>query len=147
MPTYDSPRTEIYIQPASAFGATTESTVWQTPAYPAPMSANYGFVRDIDVATPSADMVGTTTVPEITVGVSAGATEYARFRLGTTATAGYTTAQGPRRASRIASAYTGHVELSKARIPASANFFISRVAGTGGSPAGNAVSRVIIDWF
>lgn len=146
MPTYDIPRTEIYQQPASAFGATTESMRWFTPR------GMYGFVRDIDINI-TADMVGTTTVPEIAVGTAQGNNEYARFRLGTAAGTGFTSAQGGRRASQVSGGlntfepFTGAVLLSRARIPTNAEFFISRVAGTGGTPAGNGTSRVIIDWF
>ena len=55
-----------------------------------------GFVRDLmcDVTT---SLVGTTTVPEIQVGISSGDTTYGRYRLGSTAILGYGT--GPRRAS------------------------------------------------
>lgn len=151
MPTYDNPQTEEYVAVSSAFGAATESKKFIGP------KGKVGYVRDIDVDI-SADMVGTTTVPEIAVGASQGAAEYARFRLGTTAILGYTSAAGPRRASQVGNAlvpqkglafedFVGHVKLGTARIPADTAFFISRVAGVGGAPAGTATSRVIIDWF
>jgi hypothetical protein len=150
MTTYDDPIREIYVQPSSAFGATTESTQYMGP------KGKVGRVRDIDVYI-TATMVGTTTVPEICVGTSAGDPSYARFRLGTTAIAGYA-ATAPFRASVIGGNtiddgtpvyedYTGHVKLATAVIPADTAFFISRVAGTGGVPAGTGPSRVIIDWF
>jgi hypothetical protein len=113
-------------------------------------------VRDIDVYI-TASMVGTTTVPEICVGSSQGDASYARFRLGTAVGTGYA-ATAPRRASVVGGFtledgtpvyedYTGHVKMATAVIPADTAFFISRVAGTGGSPAGTGSSRVIIDWY
>lgn len=150
MPTYDAPIQETYFQPSSAFGATTESTQHMGP------KGKKGLVRDIAVYL-TATCVGTTTVPEICVGSSQGDASYARFRLGTAAGTGYA-ATAPFRASVIAGNtaqddtpvyedYTGHVKLATAYIPADTAFFISRVAGTGGSPAGTGSSRVIIDWF
>lgn len=148
---YDQPQTETYIQASSAFGATTESQRYIGPP------GKKGYVRDIDVD-PTANMVGTTTVPEITVGASQGASEYARFRLGTTAILGYTSAAGPRRATQVSNRkktfddFAGHVKLSQDNVPATVipadtAFFISRVAGTGGVPAGTGTSRVTIDWY
>lgn len=152
---YEHPRTEIYQQPSSAFGATTESAQYRGP------KGMKGQVRDICVYLTAA-AVGTTTVPEIAVGTAAGLSEYARFRLGTTAIAGYATFPAPYRASVIAGDsqygfslledFAGHVKMSAAYtpaayIPADAIFFISRVAGTGGSPAGTGSSFVIVDWF
>lgn len=147
---YDNPLREVYVQPSSAFGATTEIQTYVGP------KGLTGLVRDIDIDI-TADMVGTTTVPEIDVGSGSGLTEYARFRLGTTAVAGYTTAQGAsRRATVVAGKrfgqdcayqdYAGHVMLATARIPADTPFVITRKAGTGGVPAGTGRSRVIIDW-
>lgn len=146
---YDNPQTEYYSQPSSAFGATTESTRFMGP------KGKIGYVRDIDVFL-SADAVGTTSVPEISVGATQGSAEYARFRLGTTAILGYTAAAGPRRATQVANAnpatglafedFPGHVKLGTARIPADTGFYISRVAGVG-TPAGTGSSRVIIDWM
>lgn len=147
---YEQPRTEVYIQPSTAFGATTETQTYIGP------KGRTGYVRDIDIDI-TADMVGTTTVPEIDVGSASGLVEYARFRLGTTAVAGYTVAQGAsRRASQVAlnnfgsslyEDYTGHVKMATARIPADTAFVITRKAGTGGAPAGTGRSRVIIDWL
>jgi hypothetical protein len=150
MPFYDEPIREVYVQPSSAFGATTESTQFMGP------KGKKGLVRDIDVYL-TATCVGTTTVPEICVGTSQGNAAYGRFRLGTTAIAGYA-ATAPFRATVVGGNttqddstsyedYAGHVMLGTAYIPADTAFFISRVAGTGGSPAGTGSSRVIIDWF
>lgn len=148
---YETPQTETYVQPASSFGATTESQRYIGPL------GKTGYVRDIDIDI-TADMVGTTTVPEISVGTAQGANEYGRFRLGTAVGAGYTTAGGPRRATQVSrgaklfSDFPEHVKLTRdnvlgSRIPADTPFFISRVAGVGGTPAGAGRSRVIIDWF
>jgi hypothetical protein len=79
-----------------------------------------GFVRDIQVEVTTA-VVGTTTVPEIDVGISSGDFTYGRYRLGTTASNGY--AVGMHRAGteqllvaltnagRQVSDYAGHVVL------------------------------------
>ena len=146
---YDNPQREIYSIPSGAFGATTAATKFVGPL------GKVGMVRDISVE-PTADMVGTTTVPEIAVGASSGAAEYARFRLGTAVGTGYTSAQGPRRARSLVvgnasppvlSDFTAHVALETLRIPADTAFFITGVAGVGGSPAGTARYEVTIDWF
>lgn len=150
MPNYDTPWRETYIAPSSAFGATTESQQYYGP------KGKKGLVVDIDVYI-TATMVGTTTVPEIVVGATSGASEYARFRLGTTATAGYA-ATAPFRASVVGGHtlqddtpvfedFTAHVKLRTALMPADTIFFITRVAGVGGTPAGTGPSRVIIEWF
>jgi hypothetical protein len=150
MPTYDMPQREEYVAVSSAFGATTESQQFMGP------KGKKGLVRDIDVYL-TATCVGTTTVPEICVGTSQGNSAYGRFRLGTAAGTGYA-ATAPFRASVVGGNttqddstsyedYAGHVMLGTAYIPADTAFFISRVAGTGGSPAGTGSSRVIIDWF
>lgn len=150
---YDRPQRETYYLPSGTYGATTASKTLIGPA------GKKGTVRDI-IMIPSADNVGTTTVPEITVGASAGATEYARFRLGTTAILGYTSAAGPRRARALtgnAAGYTGsappvlsdfagHVALETAKIPADTAFVISGKAGVGGTPAGTYEAYVIVDW-
>lgn len=148
---YDQPLTETYIQPSSAFGAATETQTYFGPR------GKVGYVRDIDVDI-TADMVGTTTVPEIMVGTASGLSEYARFRLGTTAIAGYTSAQGPRRAKQVSGGnntyadFSEHVKLGQSavaatRLPADTAFVITRKLGVGGAPAGTGRSRVIIDWF
>lgn len=148
---YDRPMVETYIQPSSAFGATTESQRYFGP------KGKKGHVIDIDVDI-TADMVGTTTVPEICVGTASADASYGRFRLGTAVGTGYTSAQGSRRATQVGGNavtddtpvyedFTGHVKLRTAYIPADTEFFISRVAGVGGSPAGTGRSRVMIVWF
>lgn len=148
---YDGPWPETYTQPSSAFGATTESQKYFGP------KGKKGLVIDIDVDI-TADMVGTTTVPEICVGTSQGDASYARFRLGTAVGTGYTSAGGSRRATQVGGNavlddtpvyedFTGHVKLRTTYIPADTEFFISRVAGTGGTPAGTGRSRVLIVWF
>jgi len=76
-----------------------------------------GFVRDMMVQV-GTSMVGTTSVPELQVGISQGDFTYGRYRLGTTITNGY--AIGSYRASaeaivgnppRLLSDYSGHVVL------------------------------------
>jgi hypothetical protein len=151
---YDTPDRKVYNMPSGAFGATTAATTFQGPP------GKVGYVRNIEVEV-SADMVGTTTVPEIDVGNASGDTSYARFRLGTTATAGYAAANTPFNAGKlVASApgntggvpralndYAGHIQLETARIPADTPFFITGKAGVGGTPAGTARYEVTIDWF
>lgn len=76
-----------------------------------------GFVRDLIVEV-TTSMVGTTTVPELQVGISSGDFTYGRYRLGTATATGYST--GPHRASceawtgnppRTLADFTGHVVL------------------------------------
>lgn len=155
---YDNPKTETYFFPSSAFGATTESRKILGP------KGKKGLVRDIRTYL-TADCVGTTTVPEINVGSAASVvgtlkTEYARHRLGTTAILGNTAAGTPYRARALTenaagrtggsppalNDFTGHVALETAYIPADTAFFITRVAGSGGSPAGTGITEVDIDW-
>lgn len=151
MPTYDTPWVEEYAQPSSAFGATTE-----TQAHIGPKGKR-GLVRDIEVDI-TADMVGTTAVPEIDVGLTSGSTEYARFRLGTAIGTGYLATSTARRATQVAgnggsaalpalSDYAGHVALATTYIPADTQFLITRKLGVGGTPAGTARSVVRIEWF
>lgn len=148
-PSYDMPKQEIYVSATGAFGATTASQSFIGP------KGKKGVVRDIEVLL-TADAVGTTTVPEVTVGSAAGLVEYGRFRLGTTATAGLAAASTPIRARaqvvgngllQTKSDFAGHVDLETAVIPADTAFVISGKAGTGGSPAGTGYHRVTIDWF
>jgi hypothetical protein len=155
MSTYDVPQRESYAFASAAYGATTASKTLVGPP------GKKGIVRDILMPAPTADLVGTTTVPEITVGASAGAVEYARFRLGTTAILGYTAAAGPRRARSLALAaqgntggippvlsdFAGHVALETLQIPADTAFVISGKAGVGGTPAGTFEFVVLIDWY
>jgi hypothetical protein len=154
---YDAPVRESYFFPSSAFGATTETQKIIGP------TGKKGLVRDI-ITDLSADAVGTTTVPEICVGATSGAVEYARHRLGTTAILGNTAAGTPYRASALVDGnpnepgaatlpgrqsldYSEHVVLEKAFIPADTAVFLTRKAGTGGAPAGTGRTQVIIEWF
>jgi hypothetical protein len=152
---YDSrPETEVLTFPAQIFGAASKSFNYVGPA------GRRGVVLDI-VADITADMAGATTVPEIDVGTTAGDASYAQFRLGTAAGAGYTAAQGVRRASQIvrtlgqpqstgvptASDFAGHVALETAFIPKDTPFVVTLKAGTGGAPSGTAHVYVHIKWF
>jgi|OM-RGC.v1.024170832 hypothetical protein len=150
---YDNPHREVYYLPSAAYGATTATKILKGPA------GKKGIVRDIVVLL-SADAVGTTTVPEVTVGSAAGLVEYARFRLGTSAVAGYAAANTPFRARALATAgpfpggippalsdYAGHIALETAQIPADTGFALSGKAGVGGSPAGTFEAYVHIDWY
>lgn len=148
---YDEPIREVYTMPSAAFGATTDSMKIIGP------KGKKGLVRDIEVDL-TANAVGTTSVPEINVGTASADFSYARFRLGTTAIAGYTSAASPYRASQIGGNtlidgtpvyedFAGHVKLSTAYIPADTAAVISRVLGVGGVPAGTGTTRVTIDWF
>jgi hypothetical protein len=146
---YHNAQRERYTIPSVAFGATTTSQVWKGPA------GKKGYVRDIIVYL-TADAVGTTTVPEVTVGSSAGDTTYARFRLGTAAGTGYTAAASPYRARNLVtgngaaqtlSDFTGHVSLETSAIPSDTAFYVSGKAGVGGTPAGTGIIHVDIDWF
>lgn len=148
MATYDAPIREVYTLPSSAFGATTATQSWIGP------QGRTGWVKDIEVLL-TADAVGTTTVPEIDVGTASGDVSYARFRLGTTATAGLAATSTPVRARTLVtgnptppvySDFTGHVALETARIPADTAFVITAKAGTGGTPAGTGIVRVTVEW-
>lgn len=155
---YDNPQKETYVFPSSAFGATTESRKFIGP------KGKKGLVRDIRTYI-TADMVGTTTVPEINVGTAASdagavVAEYARHRLGTTAILGNTAAGTPYRARAliagpantggvppVLSDFTAHVQLETIPIPADTAFFISRIKGAGGTPAGTGITEVDVEWF
>jgi len=146
---YENPISERFTLPSAAYGATTASQKIRGP------KGKIGYVRDITVI-PTADMVGTTTVPEVAVGATQGAAEYARFRLGTAVGTGYTAAQGVRRARPLATTTTtpptltdfaAHVQLETARIPADTDVFVSGVQGVGGTPAGTFVAYVDVEWF
>lgn len=155
---YDTPQKEVYVFPSSAFGATTESRQMKGP------KGKKGLVRDIRTYL-TADCVGTTTVPEINVGSAASdagavVAEYARHRLGTSAVAGNTAAGGPYRARAAVlsgkytagvplalSDFTDHIKLETAYIPADTAFYISRIKGAGGVPAGTGITEIEIDWF
>lgn len=143
------------------FGADNE-TVSYTLMLP---KGKKGVVRDIMIHITEA-MVGTTTVPEILVEATASALgavvgTYARFRLGTSATAGYTTSPAVRRASAYVTSYkevaaattpgkqstlfSEHVVLEKAYIPADTAFIITLLAGSGGTETGAGQVFVEID--
>lgn len=150
MPFYNDPITEEYFLPSAAFGATTDTARIVGP------KGRKGYVRDIMVDV-TASMVGTTTVPEINVGTTSGDSTYARFRLGTSATSGYTQT-AVYRASQVGGNtlvdgtpvfedFTGHVKMATAPIPADTTAVITRTAGVGGTPAGTGTVRVIVDWF
>ena len=138
--------TEYVTIPSSAFGAATSNHGVKGP------KGKRGIVRDIIVDLTAA-AVGTTTVPEVKVGASNGANEYARFRLGTSATAGYAAETYRARAlvtgnpvPPTLSDFAGHVALETADIPADTRAVISLTAGVGGTPAGTGRVTVIIDW-
>ena len=151
---YDNPQREVYVIPSSAFGAANEAVAFSPPP------GKTGVVRDISCEI-TADMVGTTTVPEIRVGNAAQDFSSARWRLGTTLILGNTAAATPYRATKLTqnapgrtggapptlNDFASHVALETARLPADTTFFISGTAGVGGTPAGTARREVIIDWF
>jgi hypothetical protein len=139
-----------------SFGATSQAYQLKGPP------GKKGLVKDILVSV-STTLVGTTTVPEVNVGTAlsdSGAivAEYARFRLGTTATAGYDTTSGAAlRARSLATTitstgkptltdYTAHILLETDYIPKDTAFFISLVKGVG-SAAGAGDVYVFIDWI
>ncbi len=150
---YDQAERIAYNVASSAFGAANEAIAFRGPP------GKVGIVRDM-TAEITADMVGTTTVPEIRVGNAAQDFSYARWRLGTTAILGNTAAGTPYRAKSLISGpgntggvppvlndFASHVALETARLPADTAFFISGTAGVGGVPAGIARREVFIDWF
>jgi hypothetical protein len=146
---YPHPQTEVYSTGSVAFGNSTTALNFIGPF------GKEGHVEDIIVDI-SADMVGTTTVPEIDVGTASGDASYAQYRLGTAAGTGYTAASTPKRASQEAwtgnppitlSDFANHVALNKARIPKNTAFVVTLKAGSGGSPAGTARVYVVIKWF
>ncbi len=169
--TYDVPLRERYtFPPANAFGATTASISYQGPP------GRKGLVRDI-IMRVSASMVGTTSVPEIRVGIAASSNEFARWLLGTTAILGLGT--GAYRARTLAAAQAGrtggkplfltdfahHICLEGndnagtvdsgyvgtsstfVYLKADTAFFITGIAGVGGGIAGTADVFVDIDWW
>jgi hypothetical protein len=135
---YDNGYVEEHVFNDTTFGATSVTHQIIGP------KGKVGFVRDImvDIAT---SLVGTTTVPEIDLGISSGDSTFGRYRLGQTAILGYTT--GQHRASteaitgnppRALADFTGHVILDGG--PLDANFRVQ----TGRIPAsGLPVSNVI----
>jgi hypothetical protein len=146
---YAQAQVEVITIPSSAFGATTATYNYIGP------KGREGHVEDI-VVDISANMVGTTTVPEVDVGTASGDATYARYRLGSSATSGYLASATPKRASQEAwtgnppitlSDFAGHVALNKARIPKDTAFVITLGAGVGGTPAGTGIVYVVIKWF
>jgi hypothetical protein len=168
MTSYDEPRRERYSLLGSAFGSGTVSRTFQGPP------GKQGLVRDIVIDVTTA-MVGTTSVPEMRVGTAASDNSFARWLLGTSATAGYGTGEFRARSlCQNAQGRTGskamqlndfahHIALEGndgsgtvgqaadangfAYLPADTAFFITGVAGVGGTPAGTADVYVDIDWF
>jgi hypothetical protein len=146
---YASPQVEVITIPSTAFGNSTATFNYIGP------KGREGHVDDIIVDI-SANMVGTTTVPEIDVGTTSGDTTYARYRLGSAAGTGYLASATPKRAQQeawtgnppiVLNDFAGHVALNTARIPKDTAFVITLKAGTGGSPAGTATIYVVIKWF
>lgn len=109
---YENPDVERYAWPEDAtFGGTGVTHQIIGPR------GKVGFVRDIIVEV-TTSLVGTTTVPEVMVGISSGDSTFGRYRLGTTAIAGY--GAGTHRASmepitgnppRTLADFAGHVVL------------------------------------
>src|ERR1700758_3556154 len=156
---YDTPQNERYqFVLGNAFGATTVSRTYQGPP------GKKGLVRDI-LATITAAMVGTTSVPEIRVGIAASDNAFARWLLGTTATAGLGTGafrarslcqnaagrtggipvqlndfanhiflEGNNNSGTVNATYTG-TATTFTFLPPDTAFFITGVAGVGGTPA------------
>lgn len=97
-----------------------------------------GFVRDISVDVAVA-LVGTTTVPEIDVGISSGDATFGRYRLGSTAILGY--GVGPHRAStepdvtgnppRTGAVYAGHVVLDGGPLDSNNRVPLGRIPQSG----------------
>jgi hypothetical protein len=145
---YDTPIVEVYESATGAFGTTTASKKYIGPP------GKRGVVRDIEVFA-TADFVGTTTVPEVAVGATQGSAEYARWRLGTAIGVGLTAAATPKRARSlvegnynppVSNDFASHVRLETAFIPPDTPFFVTGVAGVGGSPAGTGYHRVTVAW-
>lgn len=168
MTSYDEPLRLRYTIPGFAFGGSTLSKTFQGPP------GRKGLVRDIVMDVTTA-MVGTTTVPELRVGTAASDNSFARWLLGTAAGTGYGTgAFAARYLTGTAQGRTGskarelndfahHIALEGndgsgtvgtaadangfAYLPPDTAFFITGVAGVGGTPAGTADVMVDIDWF
>jgi hypothetical protein len=152
---YDTPQKVRYDLAGGVivqFGAAGETIAYQFKGPP----GKKGLVRDIEIQI-TETMVGTTTVPEIVVGATSSASEYARFRLGTSAISGYATSTSVRRARTLAAPnstgkytltdFTGHVLLETDYIPADTIFFITLIEGVGGTPAGAGNVWVEVDWL
>lgn len=155
---YENPQITEYIFNDATFGATAVTHNGIGP------KGCTGYVRDIevDIAT---SLVGSTTVPEIMIGVSSGDSTYGRYRLGSTLSLGYGT--GVKRASQEAITgnpprnlqdFAHHVELDGypldstnnrqplGRIPKDTAFVVTCQLGVGGSPAGGGNVRIKIEW-
>lgn len=81
---YEKPDIREYSWTDATFGATSVTHLIMGP------KGKVGFVRDI-IAEVAVSLVGTTTVPEVDIGISSGDATYGRFRLGTTAILGFGT--------------------------------------------------------
>jgi hypothetical protein len=159
---YDNPEIMVY-----EFGATPEvalqfGAAGETVAYPfLGPKGKRGKVVDMEVAV-TETMVGTTTVPEIGVGVAAGTAgtpsyTYARYRVGTAAGTGLTAAAtAPFRVRSLCTGnptppvsglFTGHVALETDFLPADTVFYINFNEGVDGTEAGAARVKVMIHWF
>lgn len=109
---YDNPEIQEYQWAEdTTFGGTTVTHNIIGP------KGKVGYVRDLAVEV-TTSLVGTTTVPELLVGISSGDSTFGRYRLGTTASAGYNV--GVHRAStepitgnppRTLGDFSGHVVL------------------------------------
>ena len=109
---YDVSDVEFYQWPELVAWAGTGTSRWIIGP-----RGKVGFVRDLVVEV-TTSMVGTTSVPELQVGISSNDYTYGRYRLGTATATGYST--GPHRASqepwtgntpRTLADFTGHVVL------------------------------------
>ena len=96
-----------------------------------------GFARDITVDV-TTSLVGTTTVPEIDIGISSGDSTFGRYRLGSTAILGY--GVGPHRASteqwtgnppRTLADFTGHVILDGGPLDSNSRAQLGRIPQSG----------------
>jgi len=160
---------ERYALLGFAFGASVASRTFTGPP------GKKGIVRDIALDVTTA-MVGTTSVPELRVGSAASDNTNARWLLGTTAILGYGTGSFRARSLCFAaqgrtggrpeqlSDFAHHIFLEGndgsgtvagvagtgtqfAYLAADTAFFITGVAGVGGSIAGTGDVFVDIDWF
>src|SRR5712691_3369406 len=100
---YPLSQVEVLTLPNQAFGNSTKTFNYIGP------KGREGHVEDVIVDI-TADMVGTTTVPEVDVGTASGDATYAQYRLGSAAGTGYTAASTPKRASQ--EAWTGNPPIA-----------------------------------
>lgn len=136
---YENPDVETYRWPEDAtFGSTAVVHSISGPR------GKVGIVRDIIVEV-TTSLVGTTTVPEIVVGISSGDATFGRFRLGTAIGTGY--GLGTHRASvktingnppRVSTLFASHVILDGGPLTSmgAAGGSYSTVAPAGRIPAG-----------